>query len=110
MGIQIVSSATEFVRNISGVDFTLRRLTERDESSLRRDHTRRGEMDMTAYTAAKLRLIVKGWGPGVSIDGQERAFDAAYVWDLPDSVKTEIFEAVNEGRPTPPPGPRSVAG
>lgn len=108
MGIEIVSSQRDFTRTISGVDFSLRRLTEREEAELRRQHLRRGEVDMPAYTGAKLRAIVKGWGPGVTLDGVENhPFDPALVWELPDSVKSEIFEAVNEGRPTKPPAPRS---
>ena len=107
MGIEIVSSQCEFAKTISGVVFTLRRLTEREESALRRQHTRRGELDMTAYTDAKLQAVVKGWGAGLVVDGQARGYDPTLIWDFPDSVKTDIFEAVNEGRPTPPPEPRS---
>lgn len=113
MSIDVVSTSRDFKRVISDVEFTLRRLTEAEEQRLAREYTRRGERDWTAYMSAKLKLVVRGWGRGVVVDGEERAFDADLLYALPDSVKAEIFEAVSEGRPgspTPPAGPSSSGG
>lgn len=111
MAIRIVPCGQDFKKVIKGVEFSLHRLSEEEDLALKNEHTQRGVLDYQTYSRAVLRKIVRGWGEGITThEGQAFPFSPDNVWSLPDSVRADIVESNNEGRPTNEPESSSNSG
>ena len=96
MPIRITRPGKDVQLTIDGTVFTVRRIPVEEDTRLRKQHTKRGDLDALSYAIAKLELCVVGWS-SIDVDGEPTAFDRALIPYLPDSVQAQLLEAISEG-------------
>lgn len=96
MAIRITKQGQRFKKTIQGTTFELQRLTTQQLQDLQSKHTKKGQVHAEYFVDDKLRTGVIGWD-ALDVDGVATPYDPALIAHLPESVKGQLIDALNEG-------------
>jgi len=99
MGIQIISKDERLTAEISGVQFTYRRITEVEQGTIERKHTDKGRINWRSITEDILKRCLLDWDGVTDGEGNRVPFDASLIAALPSEVRGELAEKLYANDP-----------
>lgn len=99
MPIRIVKHGQTYSKAIQGAVFTLRRESLQRRQELVDEYLQRPGQPprMLLFVEARLQEALVGWTGVTDQGGREVPFDKALVGVLPDAVRSELNDALNQG-------------